>query len=118
MAQRLGRRLCESCKSEEDLPQAALLEEGFTQEDVDEGITLYKAVGCNKCAGGYKGRVGVYQVMPISEAMSRIIMENGTSVELADQAAKEGVSDLRRSGLRKVKAGILSLEELNRITKE
>ncbi len=118
MAQRLGRRLCEHCKTPEEIPEEALREEGFTDEDIQEGITVYKAVGCDKCTNGYKGRVGIFQVMPVSEEMGRIIMEGGNSLELADQSAKEGIASLRQSGLRKVKEGIISLEELNRVTKE
>ncbi len=119
MAQRLTRRLCDHCKAPvDDLPEETLLEEGFTQADIAEGLKIYKPVGCVRCTQGYKGRVGVFQVMPVSEAMSRLILEGGNSVQLADQAGKEGVADLRASGLRKVKAGITSLEEINRVTKD
>ncbi len=118
MAQRLARRLCEKCKQPADIPHKALLEEGFSEDDIKTGMTIYKPIGCDSCNGGYKGRVGIYQVMPISEEMGRIIMENGNSIQLADQAKKEGVPDLRLSGLKKVKDGITSLEEVNRVTKE
>ena len=118
IAQRLGRRLCNNCKEPVELPTEALLEEGFTQTQIDEGITLFKAVGCDSCTEGYKGRVGIYQVMPISEAMGRIIMEGGNSMQLADQAKKEDIDDLRTSGLKKVAAGLTSLEEINRVIKE
>ena len=118
IAQRLGRRLCENCKESEEIPRAALEEEGFSDEQIKEGFTLYKAVGCEQCSDGYKGRVGIYQVMPISEEMGRIIMDNGTALDLADQAQKEGVRDLRQSGLLKVIQGITSLEEVNRVTKD
>jgi type IV pilus assembly protein PilB len=118
IAQRLARRLCSSCKTKDELPTEALLEEGFTQAQIDSGVTIYKAVGCESCTAGYKGRVGVYQVMPISEAMGRIIMEGGNSMQLADQSKKEGIADLRESGLRKVAAGLTSLEEINRVIKE
>jgi type IV pilus assembly protein PilB len=118
MAQRLARRLCEHCKEPEELPKEALLEEGFTEQDIAEGFTVYKPVGCDKCTKGYKGRVGIFQVMPVSEATGRIIMEGGNSLDIADQAAKEGIRDLRKSGLRKVKAGLTSLEEINRVTKD
>jgi type IV pilus assembly protein PilB len=118
IAQRLGRRLCSNCKEHDDLPREALLEEGFTEKQIDDGITVYKAVGCNNCTNGYKGRVGIYQVMPVSETMGRIIMEGGNSIQLADQAKVEGVDDLRASGLKKVAAGLLSLDELNRVIKE
>lgn len=118
IAQRLGRRLCSNCKTSEELPVDTLLEEGFSQAQIDEGLTVYKAVGCDSCTLGYKGRVGIYQVMPISEEMGRIIMDGGNSMELGDQAQKEGVADLRQSGLKKVAAGLTSLEELNRVIKE
>lgn len=118
IAQRLGRRLCTKCKSPEDLPNDVLLEEGFTQEQIDAGITVYKAVGCDNCTEGYKGRVGIYQVMPVSEAMGRIIMDGGNSIQLSEQAEKEGIDDLRKSGLKKVAAGLTSLEEINRVIKE
>jgi type IV pilus assembly protein PilB len=118
IAQRLARRLCSNCKAPDDLPKEALLEEGFTQAQIDEGVTVFKAVGCDNCTAGYKGRVGIYQVMPISEDMGRIIMEGGNSMMLADQAEKEGVDDLRKSGLKKVAAGLTSLEEVNRVIKE
>ncbi len=118
MAQRLARRLCEHCKAEDDIPQEALLEEGFTQEDVRGGIKIYKPVGCSMCTNGYKGRVGIFQVMPVSEEMGRMIMEGGNAIQLADRARLEGVNDLRTSGLRKVKEGITSLEEINRVTKD
>jgi type IV pilus assembly protein PilB len=118
MAQRLARRLCEHCKAPDPLPQEALLEEGFTQEDIASGFTTYKAVGCDLCTSGYKGRVGIFQVMPVSEAMGKIIMEGGTSLQLEEQAEKEGVYNLRKSGLRKVMQGITSLKELNRVTKD
>ncbi|MCG8039378.1 MAG: type IV-A pilus assembly ATPase PilB [Candidatus Thiodiazotropha taylori] len=118
MAQRLARRLCENCKTVDDLPKEALLEEGFTEQDIATGFTTYKPVGCDLCTNGYKGRVGIFQVMPVSEVMGKIIMEGGTSLQLEDQAEKEGVFNLRRSGLRKVMQGITSLQELNRVTKD
>jgi type IV pilus assembly protein PilB len=118
IAQRLARRLCSKCKAKEDLPKDVLLEEGFTQEQIDAGVSVHKAVGCDSCTEGYKGRVGIYQVMPVSDAMGRIIMEGGNSMQLADQAAKEGIDDLRKSGLKKVAAGLTSLEEINRVIKE
>jgi len=118
IAQRLGRRLCDDCKTLEDLPKEVLLKEGFSKEDVGQEMKIYKAVGCDKCANGYKGRVGIYQVMGISEQMGRLIMSGANSLDLADQAAKEGIDDLRKSALKKVKAGLLSLEEANRITKD
>ena len=117
MAQRLARRLCPHCKAPDDLPKEALLEEGFTEEDLTE-LTVYRPVGCDRCTRGYKGRVGIFQVMPVSEEMGRIIMEGGNSLQLAEQATKEGVKNLRQSGLKKVKAGVTSLEEINRVTKD
>ncbi|MES9893348.1 MAG: type IV-A pilus assembly ATPase PilB [Candidatus Thiodiazotropha endolucinida] len=118
MAQRLARRLCDHCKAPEDLPKEALLEEGFTEADIKTDFTIFKPVGCDMCTGGYKGRVGIFQVMPVSETMGKLIMEGGTSIQLEDQAEKEGVDNLRRSGLRKVMQGITSLQELNRVTKD
>lgn len=118
IAQRLARRLCSKCKAKEDLPHDVLLEEGFSQQQIDEGVTVYKAVGCDNCTEGYKGRVGIYQVMPVSDAMGRIIMDGGNSMQLAEQADKEGIDDLRKSGLKKIAAGLTSLEEINRVIKE
>lgn len=118
MAQRLTRKLCVHCRTVEDVPREALLEEGFTPEEIDEGLTIYRAVGCERCTNGYKGRLGIFQVMTVSDAMGRLIMEGGNAMQLADQARKEGVGDLRASGLRKVKAGLTSLEEVNRVTKD
>ncbi len=117
IAQRLARRLCSNCKKPVDIPMAALLEEGFREEDL-AGVKIYGPVGCDQCADGYRGRVGVYQVMPVSEAMGRIIMEGGNAIQLADQASKEGIADLRISGLKKVRDGTTSLEEINRVTKD
>lgn len=114
IAQRLGRRLCSHCKEPADLPPEALIEEGFKEEDLND-LTIYRPVGCDQCNGGYKGRVGIYQVMPISEEMGKIIMRGGNSIDLAEQAQREGINDLHQSGLLKVKQGILSLEELNRV---
>ncbi len=114
VAQRLARRLCPHCKQPVYIPPEALINEGFSEDEIDD-ITIYKAMGCDKCSEGYKGRVGIYQVMPISENMARIIMENCNALLLADMAKKEGIADLRTSGLRKVKAGMTSLEELNRV---
>lgn len=118
IAQRLARRLCTQCKKTVDVPKEALLEEGFTEQEVAAGMKIFGPVGCDQCAGGYKGRVGIYQVMPISEEMGRLIMEGGNAITLGDQAAKEGVSNLRQSGLKKVKDGMTSLEEINRVTKD
>jgi type IV pilus assembly protein PilB len=118
IAQRLARRLCPHCKEAIDIPKEALLKEGFNKEDVAKGITVYHPKGCDQCNEGYKGRVGIYQVMPVSEAMGRIIMEGGNAIQLADQARQEGIPDLRESGLKKVKDGVTSLDEVNRVTKD
>jgi type IV pilus assembly protein PilB len=118
MAQRLARRLCEHCKAPDDLPKEALLEEGFSENEIASGFTIYKPVGCDLCNNGYKGRVGIFQVMPVSEEMGKIIMAGGTSLQLDKQAETEGVYNLRKSGLRKVMQGITSLKELNRVTKD
>jgi type IV pilus assembly protein PilB len=118
-AQRLGRRLCPSCKQPKDIPPEALIRAGFTEEDLDGTWQTYGPVGCEKCRGtGYKGRVGIYQVMQISDEMRQLIMRNGTAIDIADQARKEGVRDLRQSGLVKVKQGVTSLEEIEAITNE
>jgi type IV pilus assembly protein PilB len=116
IAQRLARRLCDNCKEPIDVPAEALLKEGFTQADIDEGITVHAAKGCSACTFGYKGRVGIYQVMPVTETIGRIIMADGNAMQIADQARADGIADLRASGLRKVKDGITSLEEINRVT--
>jgi type IV pilus assembly protein PilB len=118
IAQRLGRRLCDNCKEPIDVPEEALLKEGFTQADVQEGIAVFHAKGCSQCTNGYKGRVGIYQVMPVTETIGRIIMEDGNAMEIAEQARRDGIPDLRMSGLKKVKDGITSLEEINRVTIE
>lgn len=118
IAQRLGRRLCESCKAPaDDLPRELLLEEGF-KEDVVDDLNIFKAVGCKKCNNGYKGRVGIYQVMKISEDIGKIIMAGGNAIEIAAQAKKENIPDLRESALMKVAQGVMSLEEANRVTKD
>lgn len=118
-AQRLGRRLCPHCKAPVDVPREALIKEGFTEEDAETpNLTLFKAVGCDKCNGGYKGRVGIYQVMPVSDEMQRMVMEGKNSIDIADQAKREGIPDIRESAIRKVKDGLMSIEELNRVTQE
>jgi type IV pilus assembly protein PilB len=117
-AQRLVRRLCESCKKPADYPRAALLKAGYAESDLDGSWMPFKAVGCSHCNNGYKGRVGVYQVMPITEQIQRIILSQGTAPDIAAQAAKDGVRDLRLSGLLKVKLGVTSLEEVIAATNE
>ena len=118
IAQRLARRLCSQCKAVVDVPAEALLKEGFLEADVRAGIKIMGAKGCSACTDGYKGRVGIYQVMPVTEALGRIIMEGGNAIDISDQAAKEGVWDLRRAGLEKVKQGMTSIEEVNSVTIE
>jgi type IV pilus assembly protein PilB len=118
IAQRLARKLCNACKVRVDLPAEALLKEGFTQAEIDSGMTLYKAVGCNQCTDGYKGRCGIYQVMEVTDAIGRIILQGGNAVDIADEAEKEGVWDLRRAGLEKARVGITSLDEINQTTVE
>ena len=118
IAQRLARRLCTHCKKPADIPKEALIEEGFTEAQIQKGIKIFGPVGCDQCSNGYKGRVGIYQVMPITAEIGRIIMEGGNSLDLAQQAQKEGVNDLRQSGLKKIINGHTSLEEINRVTKE
>jgi type IV pilus assembly protein PilB len=117
-AQRLARRLCDVCKSPADYPRQALLDAGYKEEDLDGSWKPYKAIGCSACNNGYKGRVGIYQVMPISEEIQRIILSQGTAMDIARQAKLEGVRDLRESGLVKVKAGHTSLEEVISVTNE
>ncbi|SFN52159.1 type IV pilus assembly protein PilB [Formivibrio citricus] len=118
-AQRLGRRLCPNCKAPIDIPEEALLDAGLTEADLDGSWTAYRAVGCDVCKGtGHKGRVGIYQVMPISDEINRIIMRNGNAIDIADQAKREGVRDLRQSALIKFKQGLISLEEVMAITNE
>ncbi len=119
-AQRLARRLCKNCKVPIEVPKEALLGVGYTEEDLDGSWQLYgpREGGCDECNGGYKGRVGIYQVMPVTDAISRIIMKNGTAHDIADQAKKEGVKDLRQSGLLKVKQGLTSIEEVESCTNE
>jgi len=117
-AQRLARKLC-TCKKPEEIPEEALLRAGFKEEDLDGTWQAFGPGGCELCKNtGYKGRVGLYQVMPISDEMARIIMKNGTAIDLADQAQREGVRDLRQSGLLKVKKGVTSLEEIEAVTNE
>jgi type IV pilus assembly protein PilB len=118
IAQRLARKLCDNCKESKDVPREALEKEGFEAEDFDSGLTIYGPKGCKSCNDGYKGRIGIFQVMEVSETMGRIIMEGGNAMQIADQASTEGVIDLRRAGLNKVKDGVTSLEEINRVTIE
>ncbi len=111
-AQRLARRLCPSCKAPADIPRETLLDAGFKEDDVDGSWTPYRPVGCSMCNSGYKGRVGIYQVMPITDEIQRIILRDGSALDIAEQAEREGVKSLRGAGLQKVKIGMTSLEEV------
>ena len=117
-AQRLARRLCPTCKAPADIPHETLLEAGYREEDLDGSWVTYRAVGCSACNNGYKGRVGIYQVMPISEEIQRIILRDGSALEIAEQARNEGVRSLRESGLHKARLGLTSLEEVLAVTNE
>ncbi len=120
IAQRLARRLCNDCKEVKDIPRRRLKKRVSRLRNSMQGVTIFgpKDKGCKLCNDGYKGRLGIFQVMEVSETMGRIIMEGGNAMQIADQAAKEGVIDLRRAGLNKVKDGVTSLEEVNRVTIE
>lgn len=116
MAQRLARRLCDKCKAPEVIPVHELLALGYSQQQIDAGLQLYKPVGCPECSGGYKGRVGIYEMLSMSEALANLIMEGGNSLQIAALAQKEGMRTLRQSGLDKARQGITSLAEINRVT--
>jgi type IV pilus assembly protein PilB len=119
IAQRLSRRLCQACKQPLDLPHDALLREGFSEQQLAmPGFKVYKHVGCGQCTDGYKGRVGIYEVLPVTEAIGRIILEGGSAPHIAAEARKQGVWDLRTAGLKKVADGLTTLEEVNRVTVE
>jgi len=118
IAQRLARKLCKECKTVIDVPKEALLAEGFSEAQLKQDFTVYAPKGCDHCNAGYKGRVGIYQVMPISEEMGKLIMTGVNSITLAEQAECEGINDLRKSGLKKVMDGVTSLEEIIRVTTE
>jgi len=115
IAQRLARRLCNNCKAAADIPETALRESGFSEEQISTG-EFYTPVGCPHCNGGYKGRVGIYEVVKVTDAVSRIIMSGGNSIEISDAARQEGFASLRTSALKKVATGVTSLEEANRVT--
>ena len=117
-AQRLARKLCENCKTPADYPREAMLRAGFKDDDLDGSWKPYRSVGCSSCSNGYKGRVGIYQVMPISEETQRLILSEGTVIDIAEQAQREGVRDLRQSGLIKVRSGVTTLEEVISVTNE
>ena len=118
IAQRLARRLCPSCKREAKLPEHALLAEGFTHEEIAAGLKVYEASGCSECTEGYKGRTGIYQVMPMTEEIQAIVLEGGNAMQIAAAAQRSGVNDLRQSAMLKVKQGVTSLTEINRVTKD
>ena len=118
IAQRLARRLCKSCKKPSDVPAQSLLEMGFTDADLATGFVVYQPVGCSECRDGYKGRVGIYEVMKVNSEIARIIMEDGNAIEIADASMRAGYDNLRRSGLKKVMQGMTSLQEVNRVTSE
>lgn len=118
IAQRLARRLCTKCKQPVELPHHALVAEGFTEDEISAGFTLYDAVGCDECTEGYKGRTGIYQVMPMSEEIATIVLEGGNALQIAEAAQQAGVRDLRQSALMKARHGVTSLAEINRVTKD
>ena len=117
-AQRLARRLCENCKAPADYPREALLRAGFAADDLDGSWRPYRAIGCSACNNGYRGRVGLYQVMPITEAVQRIILAQGNAIDIAEQARRDGVRDLRQAGLLKVRNGVTTLEEVISVTNQ
>lgn len=117
IAQRLARKLCSTCKKPVDVPHEVLLKEGFPEDKIGS-FKIYGPVGCENCKGGYKGRVGIYEVVKNTPALQRIIMEEGNSIEIAEQARRDGFNDLRMSGLQKAMQGVTSLEEINRVTKD
>lgn len=116
IAQRLARRLCPECRQPEEIPEHELLQLGFSQQQIDAGFTPYKPCGCDLCSGGYKGRVGIYEVMKMSDEIARTIMEGGNSLQIAATAKQQGMRDLRLSGLLKVIQGVTSIAEVNRVT--
>ncbi len=118
IAQRLARRLCPKCKAEAKLPEHALVAEGFTVQEIAAGLKVYEAHGCSECTEGYKGRTGIYQVMPMTEEIQTIVLEGGNALQIAEAAQRSGVNDLRQSALEKVRQGITSLTEINRVTKD
>lgn len=118
IAQRLARRLCSNCKRPHDIPPHALLAEGFTQEELDQGFTVYEPVGCDECTEGYKGRLGIYQVMPMTDEIATIVLGGGGAIQIAEAAQRSKIRDLRQSALWKVKQGLTGLAEINRVTKD
>lgn len=119
IAQRLARRLCSQCKAPVDIPKQSLIELGFTEQDLaNPDLQIFQPIGCAECREGYKGRVGIYEVMKVTPAISQIIMEDGNALQIAAASEKAGFDNLRRSGLKKVMQGITSLQEINRVTSE
>jgi type IV pilus assembly protein PilB len=116
IAQRLARRLCSNCKAPLKIPAEALKKEGFGEEEIANGLQIFGPVGCGNCTDGYKGRTGIYEVMPVSEEIGRIIMAGGSVLEIKQQAVREGVWGLRQAGLNKVRLGVTSLDEINSVT--
>jgi len=119
IAQRLARRLCPKCKVLTNLPPASLAAAGFSAEEIEQGVQIYEAkpTGCDECNDGYKGRVGIYQVMPMSEDIQEIVLQGGNALQIAEAAQRSGIQDLRASALQKVKDGVLGLTEADRVTK-
>ena len=117
-AQRLARKLCPTCRQPASIPRQTMLDAGFSDETLNGSWVPYRPVGCSACNLGYKGRVGIYQVMPISEEIQRLILADGSVLDIAKQSEREGVRSLRQSGLRKVQMGLTSLEEVLAVTNE
>lgn len=118
IAQRLARRLCPKCKKPANLPENALLAEGFSHTEIEAGLKVFEAAGCSECSEGYKGRTGIYQVMPMTDEIQAIVLEGGSALQIAEAAQRSGVNDLRQSALQKVRDGVTSLTEINRVTKD
>ena len=119
IAQRLARRLCSQCKVPVEVPKNSLLEMGFTEQEIEQpDFKIFQPVGCSECRDGYKGRVGIYEVMKVTPEISKIIMEDGNAIQIAEASAKLGFNNLRISGLKKVMQGVTSLQEVNRVTSE
>jgi type IV pilus assembly protein PilB len=116
IAQRLARRLCSSCKTKLVIPDEALLKEGFSPEEIATGLQIFGPVGCTNCTDGYKGRTGIYEVMPVTEEIGRLIMGGGSVLDIKEQAQRDGVWGLRQAALNKVRLGLISIEEMNRVT--
>jgi len=117
IAQRLSRKLCNRCKALENLPTEILIKQGFSEDELGT-LKIFKPVGCEYCTNGYKGRVGLFEVLPVTETISEIIMQQGSALDIIKQSRKEGMITIRRSGLEKIREGLTSLEEINRVTKD